>query len=388
MGRNYERHHSRLPTVGKEFLMNHQSKYNELSTPAVVVEQDIAERNIRHMIANTAKYGIAHRPHIKVHKSSELAKLQLKLGAKGITCAKLGEAEVMADQGIDDIIIAFPIIGEDKLVRYGALNDKCTLRSIVNSLPGAKGLSSLGESLGKKLEVLIELDGGVSRGGVPPFEPALEFAEAIGNLVGIRIVGLLYYPGLIYGETTPEGVERLARKERDDLVGTKELLEKHGFEIHILSGGNTPSALVPQFLEGITEVRPGNYIFNDCQRLYPALIKPSDCAMRVVSTVICRPDAHSAIIDAGTKALTSDSFPNMPARFGYIMDHEDVLLYKLNEEHGFLKSDLPLPFEIGDKITIIPNHACVTSNLCDEIYGFRNGVFSKMIKIDARGKNS
>jgi D-serine deaminase-like pyridoxal phosphate-dependent protein len=257
----------------------------------------------------------------------------------------------------------------------------------VNSIQGAKGLSDLGESLGKKLEALIELDGGVNRGGVAPFEPALEFAMAIRDFKGINISGLLYYPGLIYGETTKEGVERLARKERDELVGTKELLESHGFQIETLSGGNTPSALVPQFLEGITEVRPGNYIFNDCQRLYPGLLGTGDCAMRVVSTVVSRPDAHSAIIDAGTKALTSDSFPNMSARFGYILDHEDVMLYKLNEEHGFLKSEKAMPFEIGDKCAIIPNHACVTSNLCDGIYGFRGGRFSRMIKIDARGKN-
>lgn len=367
--------------------MEYKAAYNGLSTPALVVELDIAEQNIRNMIANTAKYGIAHRPHIKVHKSIELAKLQLSLGAKGITCAKLGEAEVMAEGGIDDITIAFPIIGGDKLARYGELSGKCALRSIVNSMHGAKGLSGLGVSLGKKLEVLIELDGGVSRGGIPPFKPALEFAESIRDLPGIKITGLLYYPGLIYGETTAQGVERLARKEHDDLTGTKELLEKHGFKIDILSGGNTPSALVPQFLEGITEVRPGNYIFNDCQRLYPGLLKPESCAMRIVSTVVCRPDAHSAIIDAGSKTLTSDSLPAMPARFGYILDHEDILLYKLNEEHGFLKSERPMPFEIGDKIAIIPNHACVASNLCDEIYGFRGGAFSRMIKIDARGKN-
>jgi len=366
--------------------MHFRTNYNELPTPAVVVELGIAERNIRNMIANTAKYGIAHRPHIKVHKSVELARLQLSLGAKGITCAKLGEAEVMALGGIDDILIAFPIIG-DKLARYGELSGKCTLRSIVNSIQGAGGLSGLGQSLGKKFEVLIELDGGVNRGGIPPFGPSLKFAKAIRDLQGIKIVGLLYYPGLIYNETTNEGVERLARKERDDLVGTKELLEKHGFKIDILSGGNTPSALVPQFLEGITEVRPGNYIFNDCQRLYPGLLKPEDCAMRVISTVVCRPDTHSAIIDAGSKTLTSDSFPNMPARFGYIPDHEDILLYKLNEEHGFLKSECPMPFEVGDKLAIIPNHACVVSNLCDEVYGFREGEFSRIIKIDARGKN-
>ena len=367
--------------------MQYKTNYSELSTPAVLVELDIAEQNTRNMISNAAKYNIAVRPHIKVHKSIELAKMQLSLGAIGITCAKLGEAEVMASGGISDILIAFPVIGEDKLKRYGALSEKCTLRSIVNSTQGARGLSALGESLGKKLEVLIELDGGVNRGGVKPLKEAADFANTLRNMSGITIAGLMYYPGLIYAETTDEGVERLARKEHDDLLGTKELLVKEGFKIDILSGGNTPSALVPQFLEGISEVRPGNYIFNDCQRLYPGLVKPEDCAMRIISTVVCRPDDHSAIIDAGTKTLTSDSFPAMGARYGYILDHEDVLICKLNEEHGFLKSECKMPFNIGEKIAIIPNHACVTSNLCDQIYGFHSGVFSKMLKIDARGKN-
>jgi D-serine deaminase-like pyridoxal phosphate-dependent protein len=361
--------------------------YNAFPTPAVVVELDIVEKNVRNMIEGLARYGIAHRPHVKTHKSVELAKLQLSLGAKGITCAKLGEAEIMAQNGIDDILVAFPMIGEDKLERYGALAEKCTLRSIVNSLSGAQGLSLLGERMGKKLEALIELDGGVHRGGVPP-EDTLDFARSIAPLDGIRIVGLLYYPGLIYNENTEEGLERLAKLERDHLTEAAKLLKNHGFEMRILSGGNTPSAKRPGCLEGITEARPGNYIFNDCAQLYPGQVRPEDCALRVISTVVCRPDDRSAIIDAGTKTLTSDSFPSCAGQYGHILGHEGVNLHKLNEEHGFLKSDLPMPFAIGDKIAIVPNHACVVTNLADEVFGLRGGRFDHRIQIDARGKNS
>lgn len=363
------------------------SLYDSFPTPAVVIELDIAEKNVRDMVAGLARYGIAHRPHTKVHRSSELAKLQLKLGAKGITCAKIGEAEVMAGSGIDDILIAFPVIGDDKLKRYGELSRKCTLRSIVNSIPGAEGLSALGESLGRKLEVLIEVDGGVNRGGVPPMEGALAFARSIAGLRGIRIVGLLYYPGLIYNEVTDEGLEKVAKQGRDHLTETAKLLEKDGFSMSILSGGNTPSAKLPHCLEGITEARSGNYIFNDCAQLYAGRVRPEDCALRVISTVVCRPDEHSAIIDAGTKALTSDSYPAYANRHGYIVGHGDVLLYRLNEEHGFLKSEGRMPFEIGDKIAIIPNHACVITNLVEEAYGVRNGAPERMIRIDARGKS-
>lgn len=360
--------------------------YDEFSTPAVVLEMNTIEKNIREMVENNKKYNIAHRPHIKPHKSIELAKLQLKLGSKGITCAKLGEAEVMAAGGIDDILLAFPVIGEDKLIRYGKLAEKCTIRTIVNSCEGALGLSQLGRKLCKKLEILIEMDGGINRGGVKPFEPTLEFAKQIDNLEGIKIVGLMYYGGTIYSEKTQEGIDRVTKEEHDALVKTAELLEKNGFSMNILSGGSSYSGKSPKYLEGITEVRAGNYIFNDCNQLTINKVGPSDCALRVVATVVSRPDEYSAIIDAGSKALTTDTC-QYRAGYGYVIGHEDITIYKLNEEHGFLKSEKPIDLKIGDKIAIIPNHACVIANLVEEVYGLRNGKFDRMIKIDARGKN-
>lgn len=360
--------------------------YDSYPTPAVVVELNILEKNIRHMIHNNAIHNIAHRPHIKSHRSSELAKLQIANGAKGITCAKLGEAEVMCAAGIDDILIAYPIIGEDKLSRYAELHNRCKLlRSIVNSVEGAEGLSKEGIKVGKRFEVLLELDGGTGRGGLTPGEPALHFYESIREFKGIEVVGLLYYPGAIYGEHTDEGIERVARKEREELISTWVLLNEKGASIHILSGGNTVSSKVPQCLAGITEVRAGNYIFNDCAQLNFQRITEDDCALRVVSTVICRPNDHTVIIDAGTKALSSDAFPSSLNNFGRIMNHPELTLYSLNEEHGFIKSEGTMPLRIGDKVAIIPNHACVVTNLVDQIYGLREGILEHMIKIDARG---
>ena len=360
--------------------------YDAVPTPAVVVELEIAKRNIKDIIEGARKYGIAHRPHIKTHKCAELAKLQLSLGAKGIACAKLGEAEVMADAGIDDILVTYPIVGADKLRRYAELHKKCTLRSIINSEAGARGLSDAAQEEGACFEVLIELDGGVRRGGVGPMEPALGFAKSVADFPGLEIVGLMYYPGLIYGQTTEEGISRIAEKERDDLADTAELLRRHGFDIRILSGGNTPSSKRPHCLEGITEIRCGNYIFNDCAQLYNSQVSVGDCALRVVSTVVAVVDGHNAIIDAGTKTLSSDAFLNCAGQYGHIVGHGGMTLFNLNEEHGFLRSEGPMPLKVGDRVAIIPNHACVVCNLTDEIFMFEGGAFSHKSKIDARGR--
>lgn len=360
--------------------------YDSYATPAVVVELNILEKNIDNMIRNNAGYNISHRPHIKTHRSSELAKLQLSHGAKGVTCAKLGEAEVMCTAGIDDILIAYPIIGTDKCARYADLHARCrSLRGIVNSAEGAEGLSNAAVKRHKRFEVLLELDGGTGRGGLTPGEPALRFYESIRHLNGIEVVGLLYYPGAIYAEHTDEGIERVARKERDDLMSTKELLNNSGASIRILSGGNTVSSKVPHCLAGITEVRAGNYIFNDCAQLNFSRITENDCALRIVSTVICRPNDHTVIIDAGTKTFSSDAFPSSLSNYGRIIDYPGLTLYSLNEEHGFIKCEGTMPLKIGDKVAIIPNHACVIPNLVDEIYGLRFGTLERMIKIDARG---
>lgn len=362
--------------------------YDYLPTPAAVVELDIVERNIREMINNAAKHGLSHRPHVKTHRSSELAKLQLSYGAKGITCAKLGEAEVMAANGITDILIAYPIIGTDKLKRYSELAKTCTLRSIINSFDGAAALSELGRINGVKYEVLIDIDGGVDRGGIKPGLPALTFARSLDTLKGISIVGLMYYPGKNYAEHTSEGIEKVACQERDDLLATKRLLEMDGFKLSILSGGNTVSGKVPWCLEGLTEIRAGNYIFNDCAQLYFDRVSEDDCALRVIATVVALPDDHSAIIDAGTKSLSSDAFPSTGNNFGHIIGRDDINLFKLNEEHGFLRCANQLNLNIGEKVAIIPNHACVVTNLNDFVYGVRYGGLEKTIAIDARGKSS
>ncbi|MDD3931594.1 MAG: alanine racemase [Eubacteriales bacterium] len=360
--------------------------YDSIPSPSVVIDLDQIDSNIRSIVQANARYGIRVRPHIKTHKSVWLAKRQIELGCRGITCAKLGEAEVMADHGLDDILIAFPLIGFEKMKRLKQLMQRVSVITLVNSLTGAQYLSDVGMELNHPVKVLLDLDGGIRRGGLEPLEPALRFAESTRHLAGIEIIGIMYYAGNIYSERERDGFERMTRREHDNMLGTARLLESAGFRMDILSGGNSFSGKLPHLLKGLTEVRSGNFIFNDCNQLSTGMATVEECALRVVATVVSRMDDRHVIIDAGSKTLTSDLCEHRPG-FGFVVEHPDILIEKLNEEHGFLSSHQPINLEIGDRVSIIPNHSCGLPNLTDTMYGMRDGRLERMITVDARGKN-
>lgn len=360
--------------------------YDYIPTPAIVAELDQVTANLKRMAEKAEKHGIKIRPHIKPHKSSYFAWQQLMEGAVGITCARLSEAETMADFGIRDILIAFPLIGKDKMERLFKLLEKAELLTIVNSAEGARQLSEVGNKRGEPVRVLIEIDGGLHRGGVAPYEAALHFAQKIKDLTGIHICGLMYYNGLIYQEEAKEGFIEYTKKEHDELTGTAWLLQEHGFCMDILSGGNSYSARFSEYLEGITEVRCGNYIFNDCMTLATGFATEDQCALRAVSTLVCKMDENHGIIDAGSKTLTTDGCGHGRTGYGRVVGRPDLRITKLNEEHGFIESDRGLELEVGDKIAIIPNHACVLPNLTDKLYGIRNQRVERMIPVEARGR--
>lgn len=357
----------------------------DLPTPAVAIDLDIVERNIKKMAEGARQHGLAHRPHIKTHRSGFFAKMQIQAGCTGITAAKLGEAEVMADDGIRDILIAYPVIGEDKLRRLLDLNRRVKVTTIVNSVEGAKGLSDAFEVERETVDVLIEIDGGLNRGGVKP-EAAVEFAERIREFPGIAVKGLMYYGGLIYNSRNLAEVEAYTRQERDCLMDTAKLLRERGFCMEVLSAGSSFSGKYPELLEGITEIRSGHYIFNDCGQLDLKLAAPEDCALTVIATVVSKPDDHVVICDVGTKSLTSDACHYRDG-YGYVIGYPEMEIYALNEEHAFLRCKAKNPLLIGGKVRIIPNHACVVTNLAEKVYGVRDGVFECVIPVDAKGKS-
>ncbi|WP_047151846.1 alanine racemase [Aneurinibacillus tyrosinisolvens] len=359
---------------------------NKLSTPVVIVDLDIVEKNISKMAEKVKKAGIKHRPHIKTHKSVYFAKMQQRAGISGITCAKLGEAEIMAEAGFNDILIAFPIVGEDKLERFYQLAKKINVRTCIDSIDVAQSLSNIGAKLNKPIQVYIEVDGGIHRCGRQPGEDTLQFANLIKNLPGIKIIGLLTYAGQIYSKGTFDEIAKMAEEEAKTIKQTADILRNAGFSIQAVSAGSSISSKFVENMEGVTEVRAGNYIFNDVSQLSTGMVTIDECALRVIATVVSTPSPGKAIIDAGSKTLTTDT-THFGNGFGYIIEHPGVEIFKLNEEHGFLRFDPSVQLHIGQRLTIIPNHACVIPNLCDELIGVRGGEIIQSIPVDARGKN-
>jgi D-serine deaminase-like pyridoxal phosphate-dependent protein len=344
----------------------------DLDTPIPVVDLDVVENNIRQLQEACDAAGVFNRPHIKTHKSVQLAKLQQKFGAKGITCQKLGEAEVMADAGFTDILISYNIIGEAKRRRIAALCDRIDLTVSCDSKYVADELSrAVGESK-NGLRVLVECDTGRHRCGVLTAEAAIELAHYINDLAGLSFSGLLVYPPSDKVETTKAFIDEIRMKG----TGTK-------IKLATISAGGTPNiARVGQV--GETEYRAGTYIYNDRQMVSLGAAKFDDCAFFVHATVVSRPEPGRAMIDAGSKALTSDLMGFRD--FGLLIDYPGARIYELAEEHGFVDvSACQQKPVLGEVVRVLPNHVCAVSNLFDRLCLTRGGQASGTIRVDARG---
>jgi D-serine deaminase-like pyridoxal phosphate-dependent protein len=357
-----------------------------MDTPAVTVDLKTVRRNIERLQRLADQCGVKVRPHIKTHKSVYFAKMQLLAGARGITAAKLGEAEVMAKAGITDILLAYPILGKAKLERLKQLLQYAEVTVSLDNETVAAGLSELGESLKRKIRVYLEIDTGLRRTGFQSVQDALAFAKSIRPLPGIRITGLLSHGGHCYGIKTREQLRKIAVEEAKMMNAVKEALDRAGIPIEEVSVGASPAMPFLKEMEGVTEIRPGTYIFNDYNQLCLRSAIEEECAVRIVSTVVSRPAADRIIIDAGSKTLTSDL--NVTGKgYGYIVGHPDYRIERLSEEHGILSIPPDSDVRIGDTLTIIPNHVCPVINLADELIAMENGVLRERIPVDARGKN-
>lgn len=362
--------------------------YEQLETPAVIVDLNIAEANIARMASALRARGIRHRPHIKSHKSVYLARKQLEAGAVGITVAKLSEAEHFVRAGIDDILVAYPLVGGAKLKRFAELHKRAHMTVTADSLAVAEPLSDIGVAAGKPVNVLIEIDGGLHRGGRQPGQDTLMFARSIRDLPGLRICGVMGYFGTIYRHANGPELVEAAKHEANVMAETAKLLREDGFAIEIVSSGSTPAALMADHLDGsITEVRAGNYIFFDASGIGLGLASEQDCALRVIATVVSVPMEGMATIDAGTKTLTSDKAHKREG-FGCVVGRPGIRIVGLNEEHGFVQFDPNAErLQVGDRLEIIPNHSCVVPNLAPNVTGVRDGRIVERIPIDARGCN-
>ncbi len=363
----------------------------KIPTPYVFADLDIVKSNLTHAAKKISEVGLKHRPHIKSHKSAYFARLQQEAGANGITCAKLGEAEAMIEAGFNDILIAYPVIGSKNLERLMALSKKARIITCVDSWEGASGISFAGETLGIRLPVYIEINVGFDRCGMEPGVQILDFAKKLTALQGIEIVGIMSYAGHINDKLSKEEMRLAVREEARILAETARNLDQIGIPVDEVSVGSSLSIEFNEELNGVTEIRAGSYIFHDMGHVSSGLYTIDDCALRVAVTVVSTPFLGRAIIDAGSKTLTSDT--SRRGGYGFILEHPSAEIVKLNEEHGFVDYDPSVvQLHIGDRLTVIPNHACVLPNLCDQIFGVSSGAAGMpevvIIPIEARGKNS
>ncbi len=344
----------------------------DLDTPAVTVHLDVMEANIRRVHGHLARHGIANRPHIKTHKIPAIGAMQMRAGAVGITCQKLGEVEVFTDAGVaDDVLLTFNVLGRPKIERLMALSKRLKrLAVVLDNETVARGLSEGAVAYGGEVPFLVECDTGFGRNGVQTPEEALALAKTAMKLPKLRFEGLMTFPN--------------REPTKVFLTRALELFEQAGIPVPVVSGGGTPALFDAQALPMLTEHRAGTYIYNDVMTVASSAASWSDCAMQVRATIVSRPTDTRAVIDAGTKVLTSDQYH--VKGYGHLMEYPDAVVTGLSEEHGIV--DLSACRErpkVGDVVSVVPNHCCVVSNMVDEVYGIRAGKVEVTWPVAARG---
>ncbi|HEU5430184.1 MAG TPA: alanine racemase [Thermomicrobiales bacterium] len=357
-----------------------------IDTPAIVVDEEILHQNIAEMAAWASGLGVNLRPHMKTHKTPQIARLQRAAGAVGATVAKLGEAEVLADRAdIDDILIAYPIVGAPKIARLLALMERAHVTVALDSRTAAEALARAMTQDDRTLDVYVEVNTGQDRAGMRAGEEAVALALDLARMPGLNVVGVLTHEGHA-GASAPDKIETTALAAGHALVDTANAIRAHGVDIRHVSVGSTPSAPYTPTVPGVTEMRPGTYVFYDNSIFRHGRIGPDRCAARIAATVVSRPAPDRAIVDAGSKALAMDRSPSHPGH-GYIVGHPDAIIDRISEEHGVVV--LPpdeVGFAVGDRVEIIPNHVCPTINLTDELLVVRDGRVVDRWSVAARGK--
>ncbi len=364
-------------------------EWMDLDTPTLLLDKPTLLANIRKMSDFAKENKVNLRPHIKTHKSVEIARLELEHGAIGITTAKLEEAEVMASAGMMDILVAYPVSSPAKIERIISLLSKgVDLKVSVDNLEQIKLLQKALEKSGHTLEVWIKVNSGLNRCGVEPGESAVELAKAVLFLSQLRVGGIFTHAGHSYGARGQEELERIAAAEAEAVVSSAEACEKAGIPIPVRSVGSTPTYRISGKVEGVTEVRPGNAVFFDSIQVGLGVADREDCALSVLASVVgVYPDR--IVLDAGSKTLCLDKGAHgldSVKGFGYVLGHPELTIERLSEEHGVAVFDSRCDLRLNDKVRIIPNHACTVANMFEE-YTLVEGAFVvDRWKVDARGK--
>jgi len=352
----------------------------ELDTPALCLHMEALEYNLKRMADFFAPLTSTLRPHFKTHKTPILAHMQIEAGAKGITCAKLGEAEVLAQSGIKDILIANQVVTAKKIQHLVNLAQYTDIMVAVDNKDNLKDIASAAQENDVKVRILIEVDVGMKRCGVPPDKTAVELARDILKCSSLQFEGIMGYEGHAVMIKNPGERKETAEKAMSLLVYTRDIIEKAGMPVKIVSGGGTGTYNTTARYPGITEVQAGSYLTMDKQYRENVGIREFKYALTLVATVI-HADEKLAVADAGMKSLSTDF--GMPG----VIHPEGWEVRKLAEEHCFLENVGGKPLKPGDKVEIVPSHGCTTINLHDVYHVLRNEVLEAIWQISARGKS-
>lgn len=366
--------------------------YPGIDTPALLIDLDRLEGNLRRMQEKADLAGVGMRPHTKTHRTPEIAKLQLALGARGITVSKLGEAEVMAAAGLDDIFVANEIVGRLKMERLGRLAK--ALGHLAVGVDHPEQVAALSEALlgqPRPVDVLVDVETGNARTGVGPGEPALKLARCVSEAPGLKFAGIFTHDGQSYSAGSAEEARAIGRRSQELMLETAGLIRSSGLPVDVVSVGSSPSLLLGEILPGVTEIRPGNYAFLDAN-MAQFLGTYDRCAQTVLATVISRPTPGRVVLDAGTKSLNEGVQKGGITRaegHGRLKEHPEIFLERIFEEHSSftVPEGLGLEFPIGTRLEIIPNHACQTTNFYGTLYGMRKGQVETAWPVSCMGKS-
>jgi len=357
----------------------------KLETPAALVDLHRLQANIERMASYARKHALALRPHIKTHKATTIAASQLAQGAAGLTCATPAEAGVMSAV-CSDILLAYPAIGP-KLARLMALPRELTLTVALDSLRAVDDLAVAARAANRAVRVYVELDVGMHRVGVTAWDEAIALARHVQHSAPLEYAGITFYPGHIRSEL---GSQDAALAELGAAIkSATSALERAGLAPQVVSGGSTPTVWRTHEIGGITEMRPGTYVYNDRGTSEIGACAPEDCALTVLATVVSTSVPNQAVIDAGAKALGREPMRGVEGEgWGALLDRPEVLVARMSEEHGILDlSKTAWRPNVGDLVQVVPNHVCIVVHLNDVIYGTRNSRVETSWPVDARGRS-
>jgi D-serine deaminase-like pyridoxal phosphate-dependent protein len=370
----------------------------DLPTPQVLIDRARAMKNIAHVQALASAAGQRLRPHAKTHKSPAVARWQIDAGAVGIACAKIGEAEVFVEAGVKDIRLPYPVNAVNA-PRLLPLMDRAAISIIVDHAGVARGWSDAMQRAGRRLDVLIKVDVGFHRCGIDPNADALGFVQRIASLPGLRLRGLLSHAGHAYHASSEDALRAVAKEEAATLVDLRERAAASGIALDEISVGATPTLRFSAGQPGVTELRPGNYVYFDRTQAALGACSLDDCALTVMATVVAKHPGR-IILDCGSKTLTNDQARGVAAAPGYgavlagqsdtpdrpRQIDETLLIERLSEEHATLRVTGTTRLEPGDRVRVLPNHSCVVSNLVDVVRLVDGDKVIETLPIAARGR--